>query len=335
MPARGAGNFRRSGIRGYGRRMIEPGDEQAEAEPRGWQRQYKDERVRERIRKREEKKSRKGAPGTENVRWDSCGRDLDKRNAKQREQYRWRSNPHVVKLDKEHNPGGAVWCEQHKTLECKGIKKRSRERCHSTAIRGTANCNIHAGQTTEKAIAMGEARISAWQALGAPPVGGSVDPGQAVMAVLDMTWQRTAIYGDLLRKQFEKGRQQAEQATGLSADQLADSGGATSGLIGQKMSAAPGTGEIYATGEEIRALVELEGRERDRVMKYAEVAHKMGIQDRMASLAERWGDVVAGRVMAVLGELNLTPEQEHAVEGAIARHLSSIDMNAIEGTVVE
>ena len=157
-----------------------------------------------------------------------------------------------MKLDKEHNPGGAVWCEEHKTLECKGIKKRSRERCHSTAIRGTANCNIHAGQTTEKAIAMGEARISAWQALGAPPVGGSVDPGQAVMAVLDMTWQRTAIYGDLLRKQFEKGRQQAEQATGLSGDQLADSGGATSGLIGQKMSAAPGTGEIYATGEEIR-----------------------------------------------------------------------------------
>lgn len=228
-------------------------------------------------------------------------------------------------LNATANPAGARWCDLHKKLECTGKRQGTRvapgtpEQCHGAAVRGTNRCAKHAGVSRETALIAGEGVITAWMAMGSPMDGEYIGTGTAVLGMLQQAWMRAAIYGQMLRRQVEvEGVDPA--AVGLKAD----------GLIGHKMSAT-NTGEIYETSEEIRALVELESRERDRVVKFAEVAHKMGIADRMTDMAERWGDVVAGKVAAMLLDLNLTPEQERLVPVLIMRHLSAIDVQAIGG----
>lgn len=264
-------------------------------------------------------------PEGDTKRRDADGRDLDAILEKRRG---WRREGRTLvgelRLGPDANPGDAYWCEPHKRLECTKKKNRGGERCHSTAIRGTDGCARHVGMTVKKAIAMGEARMTAWKTLGAPTVSGIVDPGPAVMGMLQMAWLRAALYADLLRKQVEKGAGQ-DAADGGESDEAS-----VDGLVGHKLAAVPGTGEIYQTSEEVRALVLLEAAERDRVVKFAKVAHDMGIADQTLKLAQQWTDVVAGRVTAMLADLMLSPEQEALVPTVVTAHLSSIDMNALE-----
>ena len=222
------------------------------------------------------------------------------------------------------NPGNARWCEDHGRLEC--TKKRSKERgaCHQAAVRGTDACRNHGGHSLAVLKAKGEARITAWSALGAPEGAKTLDSGMAVLGMLQMTWLRAAAYGELLRQQAEKeGMGGAEVNGGDPAD--------TTGLIGYRYGAAGKDGNIYAVSEEVRALVALEAAERDRVVKYAKTAHDMGISERLTGLAERWGDVVVTRIMLVLDALNLTPEQEAMVPALIQAHLGQIDVTSIGG----
>lgn len=277
------------------------------------------------------RESRAARPG-DGVRRGTRGHDLDKRNALAKvKRERGYSNRYTVPLGEMRNPGEAQWCAEHDRLECTGNKRHGRGRCHSPAIRGTRGCARHSGMTAQEAAAMGEARITAWNAIGAPPPGGNIETGAAVLGMLQMSWLRVSLYAELLRKQTEKGRQQAGAATGgvLAGE------GAVSGLIGVKQSAVPGTGELYATGEEIRSLVALEAAERDRVVKYAKIAHDMGIDDKMTDLAARWTDIVAGRVMSMMADLMLTAEQQALVPGVVMRHLANIDMNAVPVQVIE
>src|SRR5690606_25639893 len=108
----------------------------------------------------------------------------------------------------------------------------------------------------------------------------------------------------------------------------------TSGLIGYRYGSAGKDGRIYAQSEEVRALVALESAERDRVVKYSKTADDMGIFERLTSLAERWGDLVAGRISAMLADLNLTPEQQARVPALLNAHLGSIDVGALEVTSI-
>lgn len=228
-----------------------------------------------------------------------------------------------VKLGKDFNPGRARWCEEHNRLECSALKSKSRTHCHAPAIRGTKSCKIHGGTTRAVALAKGEALITAWSAVG--DAAKTIDHKMAVLGVLQMTWLRLAAYSDLLRKQV------ATQGAVIEPD--ADGGYSApehpvdnAGLIGHRYGAAGKDGHIYAQNEEIRSLVRLEAEERDRVVKYAKVAHDMGISDRLTSLAERWGDVVANRVTVILEGLDLTPEQQAKVPDLIVQHLSAIEI---------
>lgn len=213
-------------------------------------------------------------------------------------------------------------------MEC--VKRRSRGRgpCHGAAVRGTDACTTHAGTTLEVARVKGEARITAWSAIGQPAGGQPLDAGMAVLGMLQMTWLRAAAYGELLRQQV---------ATEAPADPDQDGFDPmgevqANGLIGYRYGAAGKDGNIYAVSEEVRALVALEAAERDRVVKFAKTAHDMGISERLTNLAERWGDVVAGRISLILAGLNLTPEQEALVPALIQTHLAQIDVGSIGGT---
>lgn len=253
-----------------------------------------------------------------------------------------RGSQHLLpRLNKDNNPGGARWCEFHNRLECVRTPRSKPEGvlCHNWALRGTDHCKMHSSPVgRRKAILMGEAQITAWSAInertGGVAPGANLDPGMAVLGMLQMSWLRVAAYGELLRKQIAKDS--AERiaiaiAEGRTPPVIDEDGDAVeidpAGLIGHKMSATT-AGELYATGEEVRALVELESKERDRCVSYAEKAHKMGITERMTSMAEKWSDVVAGRVVTMLADLELTPEQEARVPMLIQMHLSAIDVSA-------
>jgi hypothetical protein len=224
------------------------------------------------------------------------------------------------------NPAEARWCEQHGRLECvKGLRRREGP-CHGPAIKGLDCCRKHTGTKSVVAKAKAEANISAWTAIGKMPGGVDIDAGMAVLGMLQMTWLRAAAYGELLRQQVADQVPEPDP-DGFNPHEQAK----PNGLIGYQYAAAGKDGNIYASSEAVRALVVLEASERDRVVKYAETAHKMGISDRLTSLAERWGDVVAGRISLILEGLDLSPEQEAIVPQLIQMHLASIDMTTMGG----
>lgn len=218
------------------------------------------------------------------------------------------------------NPGGARPCEKHKRLECVSNRRHGQGPCHMAAVRGTSKCYIHSGTQLSILKAQGEARITAWS-----PYGKSQKPisaPMAVMGVLQMSWLRLGAYSQMLRDQVAL---EGGQATSLDETDLPDK----SGLIGYRYGMGGRDGIQYAQTEEIRALVQLEALERDRVVKYAKVAHDMGISSRLTALAESWGDIVAASISAMLDQLNLTPEQSAMVPVLIESHLGSINLEAL------
>lgn len=230
-----------------------------------------------------------------------------------------------IRLDKDNNPGGARWCDEHNRLECVKNRSRGRGPCHEPAIRGTQLGRIHSGVKAEVAMAAGQAKITAWSALGSNA--DSVDYRMAVLAVLQMSWLRLAAYSELLRQQVVKEGGEPDP-DGLQAGGEVNG----SGLIGYRFGAAGKDGNIFAQSEEVRALVTLESAERDRVVRYSKTAHDMGISDRLTSLAEKWGDLVATRITTMLDALDLTPEQNERVPALLQAHLGSIDMDTMGGS---
>lgn len=212
-------------------------------------------------------------------------------------------------------------------MEC--TKRRSARQgggtCHAGAVRGTDTCKTHGGHRLEVLKAKGQARITAWSAIGEAAQADRTEPGMAVLGMLQMTWLRAAAYGELLRQQVARDAPPEPDREGHDPEGEVQA----SGLIGYKYGAAGKDGTIYAQSEEVRALVALEAAERDRVVRFAKTAHDMGISERLTNLAERWGDVVATRITLILAGLELTPEQERKVPDLITRHLSNIDVNAL------
>ncbi|MBO0826226.1 MAG: hypothetical protein J2P24_00450, partial [Streptosporangiales bacterium] len=171
--------------------------------------------------------------------------------------------------------------------------------CHSPAIRGLAHCRMHAGVKGATARAKGEA-LSAWSALAAAraDLPEMVDPARAVVAMLHMSWLRAHLYAGLLERQVADG---GATATDTGEPDPSDRGdastapgvpGASGGLVGHVWAADKQAG-IFATGEAVRALVQLEAGERDRCVRFAKTAHDMGVADREIELAEAQTRMVA------------------------------------------
>ena len=221
----------------------------------------------------------------------------------------------------DNNPGKARWCDVHKRLECTKNRSHNRGECHGPAIRGINACKNHAGISVVKARAVGNVAITtAWRA--ARETKEPVPAGNAAFQMLQVAWLRTAIYGELLRRQVA-----AEG--GEAGDPEEEDNPQSSGLIGYRYGAAGKDGKIYVQSEEVRALVALEAQERDRVVKYAKVAHDMGINDRMTAIAERWTDVVISRMTAMLDALGLTREQSARVPELVQSYLGTIDIDVM------
>lgn len=159
------------------------------------------------------------------------------------------------------------------------------------------------------ARAKGEA-LTAWSAMAALEDGApvTVDPARAVMAMLHMSWLRVHLLAGLLEQQVASDATSATVAGDLGAAGHGDAStargvpGPSGGLVGHVWAADKQAG-VFATGEAVRALVQLEAQERDRCVRFAKTAHDMGIADREIELAETQARAVAVALGAVLDML--------------------------------
>jgi hypothetical protein len=102
------------------------------------------------------------------------------------------------------------------------------------------------------------------------------------------------------------------------------------GLIGHAYAADKMAG-IFASAEAVRALVQLEAQERDRVVRFAKTAHDMGIAEREVKLAESQGALLAAVVRGILGDLDLTAVQLERAPEVIQRHLREAAVLEVTG----
>lgn len=216
--------------------------------------------------------------------------------------------------------GGATWCGEHGRWECVKRVKASRGggRCHGPAIIGVDRCRMHGGKSADLLKAEGEA-ITAWSAAVAAsgrPGKPVVSTAEAVLGMLQMSWLRADVYAGLLEQQVAEA-----QADGSGGGPPGVGVGA--GLIGHTLSGVRDIG-IFATGEALRGLVQLEAAERDRCVRFAKTAHDMKIDEAQIKIAETQGALLAGVISRVLDALELTAEQRIKVPEIVPRELRAV-----------
>lgn len=194
---------------------------------------------------------------------------------------------------------GAVWCDDHERWECSRKSKRTQERCHASAIRGTATCKTHAGRSLALTKALGEANLQAWSTEHAGTDQAPLDPGRVVLEQLRVAVMRADLYGELLRWQVEVDDE--------------------AGLVGKSF-AAGRDGARVEMGEQVRGLARLEAEWRDRVVRFAKAAHDMGIAERHVELEQERASLVTAAFRAALGVLELLPaDRDLAVRTFLAQ----------------
>lgn len=168
---------------------------------------------------------------------------------------------------------------------------------------------MHGGQSGEVLKAKGQA-MTAWSALAGEPTVSSTD---AVLGMLQVSWLRAHMLGDLLRQQVEAV--QGEDAGGGDPNI-----GKGAGFIGHTHGASPSIG-VYVTGEAVRGLTQLEAQERERCVKFAKTAHDMGIADAQVRILDDYASQVTGLINRILDGLELTPAQRQLVGVVVPREL--------------
>lgn len=219
--------------------------------------------------------------------------------------------------------------------------------CGATPITGLDACQRHSGTSLTKAKAKGSVRLAvlAWD-LDMP----TVDPGEALLRLLTVTFQRARMLADLLQRAYvaAEALAQAEAAAALMAEldgqadedegrsppavdaarsmlaQVLATGGVAA-LVGRTR-AGDGSGGTVETGEQIRALAALEQSERKLAADLAAKAVAAGIAERQVRLAERAADLMVAIVAGTLRELGQDADDARVsavVEGQIVRVLAA------------
>lgn len=111
------------------------------------------------------------------------------------------------------------------------------------------------------------AEVTAWGAT-LPASMDALSPRTAMIVLMHVSWFRWSELARLLKQQVDE-----QITTALGGSAAPEAGG----VVGHKMAMNPKDSRLYATGEEIRALAELEGQERDRCSRLAREAHDMGL----------------------------------------------------------
>lgn len=210
--------------------------------------------------------------------------------------------------------------------------------CKNSAIRGGTVCLAHGGRAPRvRDRAAVRAELQDW-GLGDT----TMDPGDVLLRLVSQSAARAERYARLLEEAYDAAErlktahaagqvfETAEEFEETAAAQRARDDlrrifntGGISALIGNTYGDSK-TGGIYATGEQIRGLADLEAKERDRCANFAAKAVAAGLAKRQVELAERQGALIASLINAVFDELDLTDEQREAAPDVLDRHLSLV-----------
>lgn len=182
--------------------------------------------------------------------------------------------------------------------------------CQGWRMEGSDKCRRHLFNPRSRANAAVRAEVLRW-GLG----DADIDPGEILLRLLSQAVNRAEHYADLLEEQYRlaaEGHDDASLPVGVTA------------LIGHKYSLTR-EGDAVPVEEAIRALVELEGVERDRAARFAGLAISAGLAERQVRMAEQMGPRIADALREILSDpdLALTDTQRQAVP-AVARRCLSI-----------
>lgn len=221
---------------------------------------------------------------------------------------------------------------------CAAHSTTTGEPCKNSAIKGAKVCRAHGARAPQVAAkAAVRAELEHW-GLGDT----NVDPGEVLLKLVSQSAARAERYARLLEEAYDaaerlKAAHEAEQlfetaeldddeteraAVQVARDDLKrifNSGGVAA-LVGHTYDSSK-DGGVYATGEQIRGLADLEAKERDRCANFAAKAVAAGLATRQVELAERQGALIAQLVLAVFDELDLTDAQREAAPDVLDRHL--------------
>lgn len=171
-----------------------------------------------------------------------------------------------------------------------------------------------------------------------------VDPAEILLRLVSQSAARAELYGRMLQEAYDAAERlkTAHEAGDLplfppdedapaavdqarqDLDRIFNTGGVAA-LIGKTYSDNR-DGSIYATGEQIRGLAELEARERDRCANFAAKAVAAGLAERQVKLAERQGAMILQVLTAVFSEIELTEAQLDRAPEVIRRHIDRLQI---------
>ncbi|MGA3562643.1 hypothetical protein [Melissospora conviva] len=165
---------------------------------------------------------------------------------------------------------------------------------------GTGRCKLHGGSTRTHVTAGRKALAEkAVAAFGLPR---EIDPRDALLEEV----YRTAGAVDWLHQQVQ-ALQAAEVVWGVTEEVTKDAG------------EFPGVDTTRSA--EVNVWVRLYAQERAHLVRVAKEAIGAGLEERRVKLAEQQGAMLAGVIKAILGDLELTPEQQARVPTVVPRHL--------------
>lgn len=229
---------------------------------------------------------------------------------------------------------------------CAHKAKSTETWCAATAIEGTDGCRRHGGKSLVQARAEGQVRVEAarWGLSGR-----TVDPAMAMLQLVAQSADRCELYSRVLGEAYEaaealrsahmaedlieKGAgSEADDETGVESAEVQAarlhlrrvfSTGGVGALVGYTL-AATKDGDIYASAEAIRGLVKLEADERDRLANFCQKAIAAGLAERVVRMAEQVGTQMLAVLRAVVGDLDLTPEQMERAQQVIPARIREL-----------
>ncbi|MFG2046151.1 hypothetical protein ACGFIW_01805 [Micromonospora sp. NPDC048935] len=176
-------------------------------------------------------------------------------------------------------------------------------------MKGQKVCRNHGGASPQ-AKAAAEVRIQVAEAAKAVATFGlprEVDPRDALLEEV----HRTAGAVEWLHQQVQA--LQAEQVVwGVTSEITKDAG------------EFPGVDTTRAA--EVNVWVKLWQSERDRLVKVCKEAIGAGLEERRVKLAEQQGAMLAGVIKAILGDLDLSPEQQARVATVVPMRLRAVSV---------
>lgn len=187
-----------------------------------------------------------------------------------------------------------------------GADARSGEPCrrgagHGTDHPGVGRCKFHGGSTpSHRQAAQREIAVREVATLG---LSREIDPRAALLEEVHRTagavdWLRVQV-AQLAPEDVVWGTTEAKRSTGKDGDSITQ-------------------------GAAVNVWVQLYQDERRHLVAVSKAAIAAGIEERRVQLAEQQGTLLAGAIRAILGDLNLTAEQQAMVPTVVPARLREL-----------